>query len=74
MGGARHFEFGTEIDLGEYQHMHDRLNPNWVYLGSHDLYFFTVKACIDNQGKTLVKQPYLLHMSSQYGELRPTSG
>jgi len=25
-------------------------------------------------GKKLVKQQYLLHMSSQYGELRPTSG
>jgi len=25
-------------------------------------------------GKTLVKQQYLAHMSSQYGELRPTSG
>jgi len=24
--------------------------------------------------KTLVKQQYLLHMSLQYGELRPTSG
>jgi len=25
-------------------------------------------------GKKFVKQQYLLHMSSQYGELRPTSG
>jgi len=25
-------------------------------------------------GKTLVQQQYLLHMSAQYGELRPTSG
>jgi len=25
-------------------------------------------------GKKLVKQQYLLHMSLQYGELRPTSG
>jgi len=25
-------------------------------------------------GKKLVKQQYLLHMSAQYGELRPTSG
>jgi len=25
-------------------------------------------------GKKLVKQQYLPHMSSQYGELRPTSG
>jgi len=25
-------------------------------------------------GKKFVKQQYLLHMSAQYGELRPTSG
>jgi len=25
-------------------------------------------------GKKLVKQQYLLHMSPQYGELRPSSG
>jgi len=25
-------------------------------------------------GKKLVKQQYLLHMSSQYGELRPSNG
>jgi len=36
-------------------------------------YIFTTKAHIDNQRK-LVKQQYLPHMSSQYGELRPTSG
>jgi len=30
---------------------------------------FATKACIDNQ-KKLVEQQYLLHMSSQYGELR----
>jgi len=34
---------------------------------------FTTKACIDNREKN-VKQQYLLHMSPQYGELRPTSG
>jgi len=32
-------------------------------------YIFATKACIDNR-----KQLYLLHMSLQYGELRPTSG
>jgi len=37
-------------------------------------YMFTTKACIDNRTKKLVKQQYLLHMSPQYGELRPTSG
>jgi len=36
-------------------------------------YIFATKACIDNW-KKLVKQQYLLHMSSQYGELRPTNG
>jgi len=36
-------------------------------------YVFATKACIDNR-KKLVKQQYLLHMSSQYGELRPTNG
>ena len=34
-------------------------------------YMFATKACIDNWKN--VKQQYLLHMSSQYGELRPTS-
>ena len=36
-------------------------------------YIFASKACIDNRKKT-VKQQYLLYMSPQYGELRPTSG
>jgi len=36
-------------------------------------YIFATKARIDNR-KNLVKQQYLLHMSSQYGELRPTNG
>jgi len=36
-------------------------------------YIFATKACIDNR-KKIVKQQYLLHMSLQYGELRPTSG
>jgi len=36
-------------------------------------YIFAVKACIDGW-KKLVKQQYLLCMTSQYGELRPTSG
>ena len=60
MDGARHFEFGTEIDLGKYQHMHDRLNPNWVCLVSRDLYFFAIKVCIDSQGKNLLSS----HISS----------
>ena len=36
-------------------------------------YIFTTKAHIDNL-KKLVKQQYLLQMSAQYGELRPTNG
>jgi len=35
-------------------------------------YIFTTKAHIDYR-KKLVKQQYLLHMSSQYGELWPTN-
>ena len=36
-------------------------------------YIFATKAIIDNR-KKVVKQQYLLHMSPQYGELRPTRG
>jgi len=38
-------------------------------------YILVTKACIDNR-KKIVKQQlaYLLQMSSQYGELEPTSG
>ena len=36
-------------------------------------YIFATNAYIDNRNK-FVKQQYLLHMSPQYGELRPTSG
>ena len=36
-------------------------------------YIFAIKAPIDNRRKH-VKQQYVLHMSWQYGELRPTSG
>ena len=36
-------------------------------------YVVATKACIDNQ-KKLVKQQYFLHMSPQYGVLRPTNG
>jgi len=37
-------------------------------------YNFRTKAHIDNRKKKHVKQQYLLHMSPEYGELRPTSG
>jgi len=36
-------------------------------------HIFATEACIDNR-KKLVKQPYLLHMSPQCGELWPTNG
>jgi len=37
-------------------------------------YIFATKAHIDNWKKKLLKQQYLPHMSSKYGELWPTSG
>jgi len=37
-------------------------------------YIFATTAFIDNQKKKLVKQQYLHHMSSQYGELWPANG
>jgi len=48
-----------------YPSAHHRTN-----LSGH---IFTTKACMYNRKKTF-KQQYLLHMSSRYGELRPTSG
>ena len=36
-------------------------------------YIFATKAHIDNR-KTFAKQQYLIQMTPQYGELRPTSG
>jgi len=37
-------------------------------------YIFTTEACIDNLKKKTFNQRYLVHMLSQYGELRPTNG
>jgi len=37
-------------------------------------YIFATKARIDNRKKNLLNKQCLPHMSSQYGELRPTSG
>jgi len=48
-------------------------SPFWHHRTTLSGYIFATKACIDNR-KKLVKQQYLLHMSSQYGELWPTSG
>jgi len=48
-------------------------SPSAHYRTTLSSYIFTTKACIDNRKKTF-KQQYLLHVSSQYGELRPTNG
>jgi len=48
-------------------------SPSGRHRTSLSGYIFATKAHIDNQNK-LAKQQYLLHMFSQYGELRPTSG
>jgi len=45
----------------------------WTLLHNFVGYIFATKARIDSREK-LVKQQYVLHMSPQYGELRPTSG
>jgi len=54
----------------------EKIAKNWPS-GHHDTtlsgYIFATKARIDNR-KKIVKEQYLLHMSPQYGELRPTSG
>jgi len=47
-----------------------------IYSPSHNfvgLYLCT-QGMYQQSEKKLVKQQYLLHMSSQYGELRPTNG
>jgi len=45
-----------------------------IWAPSHNFVglYLPTKARIDNR-KKIVKQQYVLHMSSQYGELRPTS-
>jgi len=57
--------------------LHENTGPKKSPFGHHRTilsgYIFATKARIDNR-KKLVKQQYLLHMSSQYGELRPASG
>jgi len=47
--------------------------PSGHYHANLSGYIFAIKAHIDNR-KKLVRHQYLLHMSPQYGELRPTSG
>jgi len=48
-------------------------SPFWHHRTSLSGCIFAAEACIDNR-KKLVKHRYLLHTSSEYGELRPTSG
>ena len=48
-------------------------SPSGHYRTTLSGYIFANNACIDNR-KKLVKQQYLPHMSSQFGELRPTNG
>ena len=45
-------------------------SPPAHYRTTFSGYIFATKACIDNR-KKLVKRQYLLHTSSQYGELGP---
>jgi len=49
-------------------------SPKIRYLSTiAQLRIFVTKACVDNR-KKIVKQQYLPHMSSQYGELRLING
>jgi len=48
--------------------------PSALHRTGLSSYIFATKALVDNRKKKLVKQQYLPHMLSQYGELRPTSG
>ena len=48
-------------------------SPFWHLRTTFSGYILGTKACVNNR-KKLVKQRYLLYISSQYGELRPTSG
>jgi len=45
-------------------------SPSWHHPTALSGYIFATKACIDNR-KKILKPQYLLHMSSQYGELGP---
>jgi len=49
-------------------------SPSWHRRTTLSRCIFTTMARIDNRNLKLVKQQYLLYMSSQYGELQPTSG
>jgi len=65
-----HTWFGLSANLGCRSETCTRLAENNRHLGTIAQ---LCQARIDNR-KKIVKQQYLPHMSSQYGELRPTSG
>ena len=58
---------------GSLQMQDPKKSPSGHHPTTLSGYIFATKACIDNR-KKLVKQQYLLYMSPQYGELRPSSG
>jgi len=64
------------LRAARWKYRTQKIAKNWPS-GHHrtnlSRYNFATKAHIDNR-KKIVKQQYLLHMSPQYGELRPTSG
>jgi len=58
----------------EMQDPKNRQNATfWHHFTTLSGYIFATKAHIDNRKKN-VKEQYVLQMSPQYGELRPTSG
>jgi len=59
------WKYRTQSAAKKWPSAHDRTTlSSWI---------FATKACIDNRKKKLVDQQYLLHTSSQYGELLLTS-
>jgi len=49
-------------------------SPSGHHRTTLSVYIFPTKARIDNSKKKLVKHQYVLQMSPQYGEHRPTNG
>ena len=65
------WKYGTQKKLPKIHHLRTVVQLCWA-IRSY-LSILATKAHIDNW-KKIVKHQYLLQMSSQYGELRPTSG
>jgi len=61
------------LHASRWKHRTQKKSPSGHHRTTLSGYIFATKARIDNR-KKLVKQQYVLHMSPQYGELRPTSG